>query len=206
MNKMSFILFFKILLFKSLANIINLNLTYSNIINQSKFLHFQSFTNTKLPTISEKAPFIQSSIPISNSIKEKIYNTSSKPTPDINVKEIDINTTISNKDINSQTVNYLFTKSSRNITGEKINSQSIEPNSQSINEEIEDPKYKYDNKINILNTKNQIILDISSNIKSVRILDDDDVLSDYNIKLGKQTITLKELKNQYTFLSPSVEI
>ena len=189
-----------------MANIINLNLTYSNVINQSKFLYFQSFTNTKLPTTSEKSPFIQSPIPISNSINEKIYNTSSKPNPDINVKKIGINTTISNKDINSQTVNYLFTKSSRNITGEKINSQSIVPNFLSTNEEIEDPKYKYDNKINILNTKNQIILDISSNIKKVRILDDDDVLSGYNIMLGKQTITLKELKNQYTFLSPSVEI
>ena len=137
MNEIALILLFIILLFKSLANRISLNLTYSNIINQSKFLHFQSFTNTKLPTISEKAPFIQSSIPISNSINEEIY-TKHKKTPNNNVKEMDIKTTISNKDTNSQTVNYLFTKSSKYIIGEKINSQSIVPNFLSTNEEIED--------------------------------------------------------------------
>ena len=117
MNEIALILLFIILLFKSLANRISLNLTYSNKINQSKFLHLQSFTNTKLPTISGKSLFIQSSIPISNSINEEIYNKHKK-TPNNNVKEMDIKTTISNKDTNSQTVNYLFTKSSKYIIGE----------------------------------------------------------------------------------------
>lgn len=205
MRMTSFILFFEIILFESFANIVNLNLTNSYIIYKSQFLQFQTYFKTKLPTIAEKAPFIQSSIPISNSINEEIYNKHKK-TPNNNVKEMDIKTTISNKDTNSQTVNYLFTKSSKYIIGEKINSQSIVPNFLSTNEEIEDPKYKYDNKINILTTQNQIISDVFSNIKAVRILNEDDVLSGYNIYLGKQKITLKELKNQYTFLSPSVEI